>query len=515
MKRILFAIICVAVAATACNKEAVELSVQKADTLSVFASLPQTKVAVDNGKVTWTAGDAIAVYNTDGAKFTLTLSEGAGTNYGKFSGDFTGTLATDVAVYPAAWAGEVKGTVVIPKYVERTDAVTPVMASALSVDGANVEATQFHHVMAIVEFTLSDIPAYACAVKVFSKTGAQLNGTYTVNESLNGVECEVGNSETGTNDRVLYFPYKTGYGAESAVKFYVPVAPFDYTDLALRVLDGDEDIIEGTALKCKPASIKAGDYVAMPAFSVRKQVGTARDKFIKVEGVKWAKGNLRVKQEESYQDGWQPGFNIFEHQWQTAYGERDGITVTEVLTTDVARDSKLFDLFNWGGLGRSCQFNNSGFITPTTAKFDISGRVFSAREGDKETLDAAELEGEARFQFWDVFSGYNGGEADPATGSGNPPIYGDVAFWASKGQYRMPTSSEAVKLRTNNSAATGQAGWYTTPGGDMIYGALLTSTPSWAEPSMNTTAVEFTDSDLESGLFLPKTGRRASSETHS
>ena len=32
---------------------------------------------------------------------------------------------------------------------------------------------------------------------------------------------------------------------------------------------------------------------------------------------------------------------------------------------------------------------------------------------------------------------------------------------------------------------------------------------------MNTTAVEFTDSDLESGLFLPKTGRRASSETHS
>lgn len=506
-------IVVAAAAAVACNKVQLEVS-PVSSKLTVNASIPATKLAVNAGKVIWTEGDAIAVYNTEGTRFTLTLSEGAGTNLAKFTGDFSGTLATDVAVYPAEYASETKGVVSIPKYVERTDNVNAVMASTLSVDGTSVEANAFHHVMAIVEFTLKDVPAYACAIKVFSKTGAQLNGDYTINEGLNGVSCELGSSEAGTNDRIVWFPYKTAYGADATVKFYIPIAPYSYSDLALRLLDGDEDIIEGTALRLKAMDIKAGDYIAMPTVPVRAQVGTARDKFVKVEGVLWAKGNLRVKEETSYSDSWQAGFNIFEHQWQTAYGERDDITVTEILSEDVNRDSKFFDLFNWGGLGRSCQYNNSGFMSSTTAKFDISGRVFSERSGDEATLNAAELTGDARFGFWDVFSGYNGGVSDAETGTGNPTIYGDIAFWASKGQYRMPTSSEVVKLRTNNSAATGQAGWYITPGGDIIYGVLLTSTPSWSKPSMNITPIEFKIEDLESGLFLPKTGRRAYNNTH-
>lgn len=518
MKRILSIILCAAVAAIACSKQFVSEPETKGEgILTVSAGLPATRVAVDNaGKVVWADGDAIAVYNTDGTKFTLTISSGVGTDYAKFSGSFTGTLNTDLAVYPAEYADDAPGTVSIPRYVERKDNVPAVMASTLTVSGTDVEAVCFHHLMAVVELSLKDVPAYACAVKIFSKEGAQLNGTYTINAALDGVTCPVGDSVTGTNDRVVYFPYKTAYGAAAITKVYVPVAPFEYKDLKIRVLDGDEDIIEGTAVnfKVSDTNLAAGDYLAMPELAVRTLVGTARDKFIKVEGVKWAKGNLRVKEESSYDAGWQAGFNIFEHQWQTAYGERDGITVTNYLTSDVDRDSKFFDLFNWGGLGRSCQFNNSGFITSTTAKFDISGRVFTAREGSESDLNAAEITGDDRFAYWDVFSGYNSGVVDASTGTGNPPIFGDVAFWASKGQYRMPTSAEIVKLRTNSSAATGQAGYYNTPGGDKIFGVLLTSTPSWATPSMNTTAVELTDADLESGVFLPKAGRRASSNTH-
>ena len=514
MKRILIIIAIAAAAAVACNKEALVEPVEKDGTITVSASIPDTKLAVKAGKVMWSDADEIAVYNTEGSKYVLSIIAGAGTNYAKFSGSFSGTLDPDLAVYPAAFAGNTSGEVVIPKYLEHSDNVVSVMVSTLELNGSDVEAVCFHHVMGLVEFTLKDLPAYACALKVFSKTGAQLNGIYTINDSHDGVICETGSSEAGTNDRIYYFPYTTAYGEDASIKCFVPVAPFAYTDLAIRVLDGDEDIIEGTALKCKAADIAAGDYLAMPAVNVRKQVGKARDKFVKVEGVKWAKGNLRVKEEASYEDGWQPGFNVFEHQWQTAYAERDGITVSDEQKDDVERDSKFFDLFNWGGLGRSCQFNNSGFITSTTAKFDISGRVFSIREGSSDAFDAATLEGDERFHFWDVFSGYNAGVSDPEAGTGNPTIYGDVAFWASKGQYRMPASGEIVKLRTNKTAATGQAGYYYTPGGDKIFGVLLTSTPSWAKPDMNISLVEFSDADMESGLFLPKTGRRASTNTH-
>lgn len=523
-----FAIICLAAAAVACSEKPEIILEPEAGTrtITLTAALPQTKLAVNttSGKVTWTDGDAIAVWNTAGTKFEFIIEDGVGTDNATFKcTTFDGELGTK-AVYPYAWAGEDEGTITIPEYIEWVDGYVPaVMASTVSeITAGEVAPLYFRSLMAIMEFTLQNVPAYACALKLWSAAGKQLNGTYAVNASCDGLEeIPVGtNTVPKTNDQIIYFPYKTAYGAEATVTIRAAVPAFAYTDLKIRVLDGDEDVIEGTA-KGVPNSVTAqmgGDqsaYVIMPTLNIRTLVGTARDNYVKVEGVKWAKGNLRVKKEASYEDGWQAGFNLFDYQWQTAYAESDGNTVTEALSSDVSRSTTFYDLFNWGGLGRSCQYNNSGYITPTTAKFDISGRVFSTREGSKEVLDAAVLDEDDRFQFWDVFSGYNNGVSDPATGTGNPTIYGDIAFWASKGQYRMPTSSEIVKLRTNESAATGQAGYYITPGGDTVYGVLLKSTPSWSSASMNTTAVEVTDADLESGLFLPKAGRRASSETHS
>ena len=90
MKRILFAIALI-LAAAACRKEAAEAQQPGAEgmytlVLTAHTPEPDSKVAVaTDGKVSWTSGDAIAVYNSSGQKFRATLSGGAGTSTGTFT----------------------------------------------------------------------------------------------------------------------------------------------------------------------------------------------------------------------------------------------------------------------------------------------------------------------------------------------------------------------------------------------------------------------------------------------
>ena len=509
-----FAIICLAMAAIACNKESVTETHPEAEgvrTVTLTATLPSTKVNVDlenNGKVTWSSDDKIAVYNTYGDKFEFTVKEGAGTDNATFEcSSFTGTIA-DIAVFPYDWAGDTKGEITIPEYRERTDDIPAVMASKIEGgDGSEVSPLYFNSLMAIIEFTIKDVPAYACAFKLWSQSGAQLNGTYTINASRDALE----SVPVRNSGQIIYFPYKTAYGSDATVKVYAAIPAYEYKDLRIRVLDGDEDVIEGTSKLIPESNFKgqsADAYITMPELNVRSMVGDNRKDFIKVEGVKWAKGNLRVKQEESYEDGWQAGFNIFDNQYETVYASQDQSSVNYTHSTTY------YDVFNWGGLGRTTRYGNSGFITQTDAgnegieRLNISGKIFSKREGTLAELQASIVSGDDQFAYWDVFAGYNGG-------AGNPNIYGDVAYWASKGKYRMPTNNEIVTLRAavDKQHANAEACYYML--GDVrIDGILLTSTPSWVESTLNTTSRELTEADLESGLFLPKTGRREQGVTN-
>lgn len=510
-----------AMAATACNKLAPaepEPAATDNRQITVCASIPSTKLAIDSGQASWTAGDAIAVYNTEGTMFTLTLSEGAGTNYGKFSGSFSGTLVTDYAIYPAAYAGTVPGHVNIPKYEPRTDNVNSVMASALTVNGTDIEATGFHHLMAVVEITLKNLPAYACALKFWSKEGAQLNGDYTINPALDGVSYNIGSKEEGTYDHIIYFPYKT----EGEIKFCVPVPAYDYTDLAVRVLDGDEDVIEGTGknIPAKFSSFKAGDYVAMPALDVRSLVGTARDNFVKIEGVKWAKGNLRAWEQGTDGSGWQRGWNIYDNQWESQYmlkaegalvnGDNQSFSLSDDLFKGTEVDYGHWDYFSWGTLSRSSRVHNCA-VTSTVPNFEISGKVFKFKE------DA--IKGDISVSADEVFGDERWGDIGTFQ-STNSNLVGDVAFWASKGQYRMPTKGEINKLYAKNAVGEGsehahlQAGYYMV-GEKKVNGILFTSCPSWETTTYETTAIEITDKDLECGLFLPKAGERTTNKENS
>ncbi len=514
MKKLMY-LACIAVAAIACNKEMIPSENQLDEnirTVTLTACLPDTKVSVaSNGKVTWSSEDEIAVYNTDGEKFNFTVKDGAGTSNATFEcSTFSGTLS-DIAVYPAEWAGASAGKIVIPEYIERSDNIPAVMASTIDGgDGNEIAPLYFNSLMFIMEFTLKDLPAYACAFKLWSQNGAQLNGSYTINSSRDALE----SVPEGNTGQIIYFPYKTAYGSDATVKVYAAIPAYEYTDLRIRVLDGDESVIEGTS-KLIPASNFKGKgadaYITMPELNIRSMVGNSRKDFVKVEGVKWAKGNLRVWKSGTDGTGWQVGWNIYDNQWESQYlliaddnKLLDGTSENFTLNNALYKEGTLYthwDYFSWGTLSRTSRVHNAP-ITSSVSNFEISGKVFSLpnKKGDIAT-EATELSGEDRWVDVGSFQ------------STNSSLAGDLAFWASKGQYRLPTKNEINKLYAKNYAGAGsnyahmQAGYYIVDG-KRVNGILFTSCPSWETTKYNTTAIELSSEDMESGLFLPKIGER-------
>lgn len=526
MKRVLFATVCLAVAAIACNKEIIpetgsdvrdeQTSAPGSEaggprTVTLSAVLPETKTTVDiaTEKVTWDADDAIAVYNTAGTKFEFTVKDGAGTSNATFEcTGFTGTI-DDLAVYPYAWAEDTKNQIKIPLRIELSDKAPAVMASKIEGgDGSELHPLYFKSLMAIIEFTLQDVPAYARALKIHTSEGPKIRGDYTIKDSYDALE----DKEAGSTSQYIYFPYGTAYGAEGSVKICAAIPVYEYTDLTISMLDGDEKTIEGTEKKIPNKAftgISANSYIRMPVLTVKDMVTR---KYIGVEGVKWAKGNLRAWKSGPQGEGWQTGWNIYDNQWESQYmlkNDTVGDDVSFKLTDKDSEDQYLYregslythwDYFSWGTLSRSSRVHNCA-ITSSTAGFDISRKVFrfrdSATKGDIST-NADEVFGDERWGDVGTFQGDNSNLA------------GDLAFWASKGQYCMPTKDDLNKLFAE---ANYKKGSYTTADGKKINGFLFTSCAPWESRTKSTTDNTFTDADLESGLFLPKIGWRFSKTT--
>ena len=491
MKKTLF--FSLLILATACRMEpaGIESPASTARTLVLTAYTPEahgTKVAVaTSGKVTWTAGDEIALYNSSGQKFRATLTAGEGTSQGTFTcTSFSGTPGS-MAVYPYALAGDTPGTVTIPHIQERSDAVPALMASTFSMDGSQTASLYFKHIAPVIDITLHDTPAYARAMAL-NAGGLRISGSFSFDAAGPGPI----KSDSAASSQIITFPSGEGYGTD--LHFRLAVPPGNYSDLYISLLDGDETPIEGLeriAFGKASLNLQPADYLAMPALDIRSKC-TRSNAVRKVEGIWWAAGNLIAdgKTSEGFQSGWRLGSQQYEYLGCDQVGTSvSGVTITQ--------SSSAFDRFNWGGIAGDAWLPDAGYMLPSDAKFSIAGRIFSASQGSGEELEASELSGD------DCFAVPSGGTF--ATGS---ELHGDVAFWASKGQYRMPTAAEIMTLRAGNSdaSASGQAG-YVNVGNNRIYGILLTSCPSWETPALITEAVELSEADLESGLFLPKAGR--------
>lgn len=481
---------------------------QKVTTLSV--SVDQTKVAVSeiDGLCQWQEGDQIAMWFTTG---TETTGEGetaktvdVGTKvvftYSKTVEDGRASFITTDEI-PAEYTtvkvahpvdaimdhgvlqlvkSYVYNVESVPVYVRAESKDLTAENSPITVDEDGNFSTSLTHNASIMKFTLHDIPAYAAGLVVETK---RTNG----------------NSIIVTTK----FPYKTGYIADPSdnsndIVLYSPVAHSSYP-YQVYLVDGNNNLIEGSNKYFKSTAenlLGYGDYIKMPTIDFNK--AELRKDYIMVMGVKWAKGNLCYKSGNSV-EGFQPGWGLKANQWDYAgYNVSENTVLNNIYTYDpdkptemrVTRNSSEFEHFNWGGIGKWA-YDKENYIKPTSTSFDLSGKLYSDESG------TTELTGEARFA---------------SEGEDAPSIYGDLAFWATKGKFKIPTNAEMKSIHNEGSKIYG---WYEADG-FKVYGWLI-RTPDLGYTRQEDAAAngnrKFTDADLETGIFLVCGGRVANSNS--
>ena len=186
-------------------------------------------------------------------------------------------------------------------------------------------------------------------------------------------------------------------------------------------------------------------------------------KYVTVAGIKWATGNLQYEKDTTT-DGFAAGWKIApsqEHHFQMGLSGDN----TSLTSYDQAAH------FNFGGLGEGALHidpSSAVHLAGETA-FDFSGKMYTDQDCTVATTDFAAAK------------------------------YGDVAYWASNGKYRMPTKAEMEKLHAETV--------YTLASYNGVEGVY------YADPAEGQTAgaVEgtkaLTADDLTVGLFLPSAGR--------
>ncbi len=205
------------------------------------------------------------------------------------------------------------------------------------------------------------------------------------------------------------------------------------------------------------------NMAGVPNSNVAPEQPVEQPKYVTVAGIKWATGNLEYEKDTTA-DGFAAGWKIApsqEHHFQMGVSG-DNTTLTSY---DQAAH------FNFGGLGE-----NALNIAPSSAvhlagetAFDFSGKMYTDQDCTVATTDFTAAK------------------------------YGDVAYWASNGKYRMPTKAEMEKLYAETV--------YTLASYNGVDGVY------YADPAEGQTAgaVEgtktLTADDLTVGLFLPNAGR--------
>lgn len=509
MRRHVFALAALAIIATACSKEYQPESQNpeaKGDVKSeIRISVPDTKVAIaeQTGVCAWEIGDKIAIFfasevdeegdPTAGTRMEFTYDGLYEDGSAKFVTD--SAIPTEYvsaqAVYPTASMTETGGNTLVRDYIYNAGSVPVYLRGKVVKNEDGSLSSHLSYNASVMKFTLHDIPAYAAGFVLVSKRPDEVQAN--------------GDVKTGATIKITTsFPYKTGYTSDPAnydndIVLYSAVA---HTSVPQQVylIDGDGDVIEGSEKKFTgDQTVTYDDFIVMPRIDFKK--ANLRKDFVKVCGVKWAKGNLVCDTQNLYDkqedEGFQEGWGLHDAQWK-------------YIKWDVAGDytydnTHLFDLFTYGGIGRQASFA-SGRLVPVKSEYDIQAKVFWGYVNtDINKCNPANLtllEGDARFSSEKATNGNSQYTLDGNTKG----IAGDVAFWASKGKYCLPKKAVIQNLaHPTTSKASFQYGKYMA--GDVaIYGYLFT-TPQ-GDVVRDNEEVTFTDADLESGLFLPLVGRR-------
>lgn len=201
---------------------------------------------------------------------------------------------------------------------------------------------------------------------------------------------------------------------------------------------------------------------------------------VNVAGIYWALGNLEYEVDGTTDTGFAAGWRIAPTQYHFFYMPSEGNT--DGHNTSISNYNKVAH-FNFGGIPFGEEINP--FSTSHKSALHIAGPT-----GEDSAFD---------------FSGKMFTDATCTTPAGSwaDAQYGDIAYWASKGQYRMPTAAEFEALYTK---ACYTLATY-NDGTNTIYGSYFYNPAKGQLAGKVEGTKELIADDLETGLFLPWSGR--------
>lgn len=422
-----------------------------------------------SGYGVWKTGDEIAVRMDDGSYVTFTLSGTGETVRAFFKGEIPqGRTLGDCAVYPASAVKSVNpdGTVTaeIPQ-AYNADEFKGIMVAAIE-DSWEI---CFRQMLSSVLVTLENFPVSAGSF-MLREEGRSLTGDFRFDPHdalVSGISAPVGD---GCIEYVL-----SKSSAKLGCNVFLPVA--EYRKLSVKIFDKNGRTISEQPLLQNPF---IAERAAITSIEKTLEVVEGPDDIVTLRGVPWCKCNLQ-RNAGAAAEGWQAGWELASEPWFTYnYDLKEN---GKYKYDENAAAQMRFDIdndhcnhFNFGGIAEPFTKETESFAAPS-GDLSISGKMFTDRVCTQETADFAAA------------------------------AYGDLAYWASKGQYRLPTLEEIETLKECDV----QYGHCTAPDGMKIWGLLYTEPADPANPAYNSVDIQITEAMLKDGLFLPCAGRRADS----
>ena len=227
-------------------------------------------------------------------------------------------------------------------------------------------------------------------------------------------------------------------------------------------------------------------------FTVQVQEFTPEPPYIPINGVKWGKYNLQYTP-NSKTVGWKDGYHLAKNPWDYFYTQSSPMTQQQSVR-DVDDNSK-FDHFRWGDISYAYDYS---YNSP------------------------------------DVVQHYDGSTGSILKKNNNG--YGDLPYYASNGNWRLPTKKDYEDLMSHTAQYIG----YYSDGTNDILGVLFVPNPTdrseigytvtkdgktnrvsnskavvnnlykpgWADnyKAANSKLIKFTKEDLDKGIFFPAAG---------
>ena len=260
-------------------------------TVTISASIdqsPEAKANVDNssGYMTWSNGDAIGVYTSDGRFTEFTLEDGFnGKSSGTFSADLdegVSVVIPGVAVYPyhasdAFDPATKEVTYNLPDYYAWTQSwnndAKPAMYAAL--DGGSVA---FHHLGGIIRVQITNMARSATQFRLLTG-GNRVTGAFTfnLNDAKPHLEAE---SISGSGEVAARFTMPANNS--TSYNFNLPVPVGDYKNLEIRLSNSSDKSLYAFVSN-KEADVRlvtAGTYLKMPALNVNIPLESFEDGFV-------------------------------------------------------------------------------------------------------------------------------------------------------------------------------------------------------------------------------------------